>query len=649
MLKRLCTAVAGLMVAVTFIAVAQLAANAQPSGTTLPFVTGIFDLVVDGAHDRVFVSGGQTQDGVAVLDYDGALLDTIPIAGASGMVQVGPELFVASAGDDDIQVVDLTLPTPAVSRTISIGTFTDPGDVAYVAGRLWFTIGTCGSFSMQHAAVATDGTKLTANAKSLGASYCPRYASGSTDPNALITFETQISSATMYAYDMSTAPPTLLHNLDNPGGAENLYQAAVAPDGGSIFLASGYPYTYPEIRRSDFATIRSYDADPYPTSVDVTSVGGGQLVGGSDSSYDTDVFVYDLGVTTAKWTYDFASGDVTIVPHGVAWAGDATRVFAVTSTSVYSGQPVSFYALDPLESPTTLTLSATPSTPTIGDSVSLDGVLTFGDGSSAAGQTVTFERKDDSGTTSIGQATTQSDGSFHIDDVPEVGGTVAYTASFAGIDHHPASSAKDTVKVKLLSVSVSATASTKTVTIGKSVTVKGHLGGGTKSRTLSIYAKPDGGSEKLLKKGTVDSHGNLSVKFAPTRDTTFIARYAGDGTHAAALDAVTTRVRVILTAKLTKYVSTSGAYRIYRAGTYAHCEVHVAPNHARFSVKATLQAYTGGAWKTLDTGSFPLNASSNTTFVIKGSANVNFRVMVQLPTHSDHIGDSSPWLYLRFT
>jgi hypothetical protein len=34
--------------------------------------------------------------------------------------------------------------------------------------------------------------------------------------------------------------------------------------------------------------------------------------------------------------------------------------------------------------------------------------------------------------------------------------------------------------------------------------------------------------------------------------------------------------------------------------------------------------------------------------VIRGSSNVNFRVMVRLPTHTDHLGDASRWLYLRF-
>jgi hypothetical protein len=43
-----------------------------------------------------------------------------------------------------------------------------------------------------------------------------------------------------------------------------------------------------------------------------------------------------------------------------------------------------------------------------------------------------------------------------------------------------------------------------------------------------------------------------------------------------------------------------------------------------------------------------LNASSVAGFAIRGSPKVNFRVHVSLPTHHDHLGDTSPWQYLRF-
>jgi hypothetical protein len=65
-------------------------------------------------------------------------------------------------------------------------------------------------------------------------------------------------------------------------------------------------------------------------------------------------------------------------------------------------------------------------------------------------------------------------------------------------------------------------------------------------------------------------------------------------------------------------------------------------------VKGILQLYTNGHWKTVDSGSFALNAKSSVELLAQGSSNVNFRMMVKLPTHKDHLGDHSKWLYLRF-
>jgi hypothetical protein len=76
--------------------------------------------------------------------------------------------------------------------------------------------------------------------------------------------------------------------------------------------------------------------------------------------------------------------------------------------------------------------------------------------------------------------------------------------------------------------------------------------------------------------------------------------------------------------------------------------VKVAPNHKGFAVRATLQLFANGRWRKSASKTFPLNASSLTGFAIRGTANVDFRVHVSLPTHHDHLGDTSPWLYLRF-
>jgi hypothetical protein len=298
---------------------------------------------------------------------------------------------------------------------------------------------------------------------------------------------------------------------------------------------------------------------------------------------------------------------------------------------------------------TTLTLEATPPTAKVGDAIALSGALSFEDLSSSAGQTITLTRDDAGGANQpLGDVVTDSDGSYSATDTVDVGGSVTYHASFAGSPGYDPAQASDDVTVSKLASRVSLDASARAVTFGASVHLTAHLSRGTESRVVAIFAKPDGGTEKQIRKATVDRHGDLHATFTPSKDTTFTARFEGDLSHHGAHDEAVTRVRVIVRAKLTQAIARSGRYHIYRRGTRAPCLVRVLPNHKGFAVRATLQMFTNGRWRRSASKSFPLNASSLAGFAIRGTANVNFRVHVSLPTHADHLGDTSPWLYLRF-
>jgi hypothetical protein len=298
---------------------------------------------------------------------------------------------------------------------------------------------------------------------------------------------------------------------------------------------------------------------------------------------------------------------------------------------------------------TALTLDATPTTAKVGDEIDLSGTLSFEDMSSSAGQTITLTRDDAEGSDQpVSVVMTDSDGSFSAIDTVDVGGSVTYHASFAGSPGYDPAEASDDVTVSKLASRLSLAVSARAVTFGRSVHLTAHLGRGTESRVVAIFAKPDGGTEKQIRKARVDRHRDLHATFSPSKDTTFTARFEGDLAHRGAHDEAVTRVRVIVRAKLTKAVARSGKYHIYRRGTRAPCVVRVLPNHKGFAVRATLQMFTNGRWRPSAKKAFPLNASSLAGFAIRGTANVNFRVHVSLPTHADHLGDTSPWLYLRF-
>src|SRR3954470_15583059 len=311
--------------------------------------------------------------------------------------------------------------------------------------------------------------------------------------------------------------------------------------------------------------------------------------------------------------------------------------------------PTTARAATALTTGSTLTLDASPSTAKVGDQIVLSGSLTFADSSSSAGQTITLTREDAAGTGQVGDATTASspDGSYSLADTAPLEGTLTYHAWFAGDATYDPAQASDTVSVSKKASHVSLVVSAHAVTFGASVHLTAHLGRGTDSRILAIYAKPDGESEKLIREAKAGRHRDLHATYTPSKDTTFIARYHGDVAHRAAHDVAVTRVAVIVRAHMLKG-SMSGRVHVYRHGEPASCYVRVVPNHKGFAVRATLQMFTSGRWRKSASKSFRLNASSITGFRIRGTRNVNFRVHVALSTHHDHLGGTSPWLYLRF-
>jgi len=142
---------------------------------------------------------------------------------------------------------------------------------------------------------------------------------------------------------------------------------------------------------------------------------------------------------------------------------------------------------------TGLTLKAKPSKATVGDKIDLSGMLMCDDPTATGDQTITLTR-DPAGSDPLPDVVTASDGSYSATDTADVAGVVTYQASFAGTPECGPANATDTVSVAKLPSHVSLTVSAHAVTFGTAVHLTGHLGRGTDSSVLWIYAKPEGGN-----------------------------------------------------------------------------------------------------------------------------------------------------------
>lgn len=199
--------------------------------------------------------------------------------------------------------------------------------------------------------------------------------------------------------------------------------------------------------------------------------------------------------------------------------------------------------------------------------------------------------------------------------------------------------------------SLTLNASRSAINYGRSVTLTAHLGPeGTIGRQVSIYATPYRGTKTLVKRGAVDSFGNLTATVRPKKRTTYTARFAGDETYEAATSpAEIVAVRVITSARLSGYYATSGKYKLYHLREGVRQTGKVAPNHAGKLLKFVAQRYRGGAWRTTATGSFRIRSNGSVTAIFTTGDRGSFRARNEFASDRDHLGDVSPWRYFKVT
>jgi hypothetical protein len=358
-----------------------------------------------------------------------------------------------------------------------------------------------------------------------------------------------LSPVELFVYDVSSAPPTLVQSVWNPGSSSNLKSLAFMPDGLHLLAASGFPYTIQSLLVSDLSLEGTYPTGPYPAAVAVSN-DGLYVAAGADAYYDKDIFVFPVDETTAVRSWDFGATSKLLVEGGLAFSPDSSRLFA-TSTNEATGK--------------------------------LD---------------------------------------FRVYSNPTL---------------------------PLLETTTSLTASASTVTYGNAVTLRVHVAGPT-SGSVSLYGQPYGGSKSLLKSAVLNTSGNVSFAVKPLAKTTYTAEFNEDANYAWSISSArTVSVRSRSTLALTGFYGTSGAYRLYRARGRAYMRGTVVPNHAGRSLKFIVQRYASGSWRTIATGSYPLESNGSSYAYFTTTLRASYRAHCVFGGDADHLGSTSTWKYLKFT
>ncbi|WP_435284815.1 hypothetical protein [Streptomyces koelreuteriae] len=319
-----------LTAAATSLALLLAAGSAAAADSAALPLKSTGDMVVDGVHQRVFISD-PTAGQVVVTDYAGAVVGTVgSLPGVHGL-ELSPDsgtLYAAVRDADAVVAIDTADATE--SRRYPTGTGAGPAYVALAGGKLWFSYGSSGEGNIGSLDPGATDPDVTLGQDTRRTFYdAPILDASKGAPGTLVAGAPGQSPLELAVYDVSSGAASRTAYAFDPGetGGGNLQDLAVTPDGQDVVTASGAPYYQAVYKVTDLSANGRYVTNTYPNAVDIAP--NGTIAAGTYSWYDPDVHVFKPGVPTPLRQYDFPNSD-TLAPAGLAWAPDASRLFALS-------------------------------------------------------------------------------------------------------------------------------------------------------------------------------------------------------------------------------------------------------------------------------------------------------------------------------
>ncbi|MGC5005133.1 Ig-like domain repeat protein [Streptomyces sp. DT203] len=666
---RSISAVTALAVTLGSVALIGSAAGAAvaDSSAALP-ITSSGDIIVDGVHQRVFISdpsGGK----VVATDYNGTVIGTItslPQADGLELSADSATVYVAVPGADEIVAIDTATLTEA--GRYATGDGTDPQHLALAGGRLWFGYGSVGHGNIGSLDLSGGQPQVSLAQEAEGKwKDAPLLDSAPGAPDTLAAGSRQYYF-TLGIYDVSsgTASRTAFLGGQDAAIGNTAEDLALTPDGTELVVATTAGDFQQVFRTSDLSeTIRYPSSYWEQRSVDVAPDG---LVAGGTDTYASfnrpHVSIYKPGSTTPRRTANFTDyqngiAQETLLDHGdLAFAPDSSRLFAVTHDLInkYRLRVVT----DPSKAVTTITVNA-PATADRAKSLTVSGKVTNTLGL-PGGTTVAVTRTDleSPNGKALPAATVKADGTFSFTDTPPAGGKVTYKISYAGDADRTTASASDTVEVSRNSTTLTVNKNGNVYAYVSNVTFTAHLGMTYKNRTLSLYADTagDGKGKYLVKTGTVNSEGSLSVTLPLKRDTTVSASFSGDARTAPKTATSWVGAKVKVSLSLSRYYKTatvSGHTKYYFRKTTNPLLTTTMTAYPGRSQRLQFQIYYDGAWRSAGSQYFKLDSTGKSVVELGGTHQTGYSMRVRSSYINDSSGDTvnstthGSWKYFTFT
>ncbi|MEV4275742.1 Ig-like domain-containing protein [Actinoplanes xinjiangensis] len=622
-------------------------------------IKSVGDLVVDGVHQRVFVSDPDSGKIVATT-YDGTIVATatgLPRVTGLALSADGGKLYGALESSRAIVALSAAGLTDPVRYDLGTGVY--PVALENVAGKLWFTYDDFGSFPYAGAdgnigSLDLSGAEpaVTAPLDTTGAygiwHGAPELTSAPGDSGLLAAFDPHSSGGTIGVYNVSGG--TFTRTEAGQVGSGYTRSVAFTPDAAQVLVADTNGVTI--AGSADLAEVGSYPIGDWGWAVAAASDGTVATAGPT-------LKVFAPGGTAPIREYSLpdtdpvSTGNDRVAERGLAWEPGGNRLFAVTEN--YSEIHHLRVYTEPKKSLPSLKLSG-PASATRAKPITITGSLTASL-PLPAGTPVTVTRTDleyPSGK-ALGTRTTAANGSFSFTDTTSAGGTVTYRVSYAGDATHAAVSATKAVAVSRTAPSLAINNNGKVYGYGSTASFTARLGTTYKNRTVEIWADPYGGDlgRRLLKRAVVNSKGTIAVNLKLYRNTAVTATFTGDARTAAKTAGATVYVKVPVSLKLSRHYRSSGGYKLFRKKTAAQFTVRM-PAHSGRKAFVQLQVHYNGRWQNLAYDYFP--TSGGTALVaLSGGGLVGYKLRVRAAYRKGGSGDNvnyttyTPYSYLKFT
>jgi hypothetical protein len=623
---------------------------------------------IDGYHaDRMVVDGGRRRlliaDDVAhrILSarYDGTVAADVALPDGAN---AGDLQLSADAGTLWATLPDAHLIVSWNAATLDeIARYPvavpDLGHLALVGDKAWFTYNKNYFGSLDPATGAVAKHVLGAGNDSSASPSQPLIAASPTDPTRLaLTYADTLTW--LFLYDIGGDTPALIQKTQT-GTVFGHSSLEYTADGRMIYVSGigGVYYTWADdVDTFQARTIWMNQA------VDVEASSNGWIAAGLPPAADaTDLRLFQAAELAPAREFDIPIASDAPALVDLAWGSDGGELFAITADQ--SGAQ-NLWVIDeptviptPSMPPATATSIKLTAPPTAGRD---SGIMVHGtlSGGLPMGTPIKAVRTDEESPAGVAveSSDTNAKGEFAFLDFPTSGGTITYTVTYVGDAAHKASSAKISIAVTKTSPTLTLNRNGSVFAYGTTVGMTAHLGGTYQNRTVEIWADPYGSDQarRLLKKGTVDGSGNLSVTFKLTRNTTFSAVFAGDSRYAARTVTSVVKSQVAVSTTVAKHYKLSKSYYYVRRTTNPTFTTTMTPYPGR-KERLTLERYSGGKWVAWKSGTYKLSSAGKYTYTLTGTHTTGVKYRVRASYLTGTSGDSAnystygSWRYFTFT